>query len=333
MPAAARGAVFGPGKEFERIRSILADLPATDGVAVGPGDDAAVLEDGVVLSTDLAVEGVHFRLDWISAEEAGYRSAASAVSDLAAMAAEPVGVLVSAAAPGDGSAALALMAGVKALVGDVGTALLGGDLARSPGPLIVDVVSVGRASRPLLRSGAREGDELWVTGTLGGAATAVALWSSKQPVPPDLRSAFAAPRPRLKEARWLLEAGARAGIDLSDGLAGDAAHLGAMSGLAVELDRDALPVHPILAGLTLPGELTALNLALHGGDDFELLVAAPPGRLEGEAKGFRERFGVSLTRVGRLARGAGVVLCAAASGARAPLGRGGYDHFGGTGPG
>lgn len=331
MAGIAHRPAFGPGREFRRILSILADAPAAaGGVAVGPGDDAAVLEDGIVLSTDLAVEGVHFRLDWISAVEAGYRSAASAVSDLAAMAAEPVGVLVSAAAPGDGAAVEELMRGVKALAADVGASLLGGDLARSPGPLILDVVSVGRSSRPLLRSGARKGDELWVTGTLGGAAAAVALWNAGEPVPPDLRRAFAAPRPRLSEARWLLEAGARAGIDLSDGLAGDAAHIGAASGLAVVLDPDALPVHPLLADLSLPADTTALDLVLHGGDDFELLVAAPPGGLAGVVEDFAQRFGLPLTRVGRLEEGSGVCLATGDSPDRVPVARGGYDHFGGT---
>jgi thiamine-monophosphate kinase len=301
-------------------------------VAVGPGDDAVVLADGLVVSTDMAVEGIHFRLDWLSAEEAGYRSAAGAMSDLAAMAADPIGVLASVAAPGDGSVAEELMAGVRALVETFGAALLGGDLARSPGPLVVDVVSLGRASRPLLRSGAQEGDELWVTGVLGGAAAAVALWSAGRPVPAVLRAAFVAPRPRIAEARWLAEAGARAGIDLSDGLAGDAAHVGAASGLAIVLEERALPVHPLLADLALPAEATALDLVLHGGDDYELLVAAEAGRIEAAVSEFEARFGLSLTRVGRLERGSGVYLAPADGAAPVPLARGGYDHFAGVAP-
>lgn len=323
---------FGPGREFEWIRSILADAPPPSaGVVVGPGDDAAVLEEGIVLSTDLAMEGVHFRVDWVSVAEAGYRSAASAVSDLAAMAADPVGLLVSAAVPGEGDAAEELMKGVKALAHEVGTSLLGGDLARSPGPIVLDVVSVGRTSRPLLRSGARSGDELWVTGTLGAAAAAVALWRSGSSVPPALRSAFAAPHPRLGEARWLRDVGVRAAIDLSDGLAGDAAHVGAASGLAVVLDSDALPAYPLLADLSFPEAVTAFDLVLHGGDDYELLVAAPPGRLEGVARDFEERFGIPLTRVGRLEEGTGVYLAGTEGGDRVPVAKGGYDHFGGAG--
>ena len=319
---------LGPGGEFERIRSFLRGAPPLPGsVRVGPGDDAAVLSDGTVLSTDLAIEGVHFRLDWITAEEAGYRSAASAVSDLAAMAAEPIGVLVSVAAPGDGELAEEVMAGVKRLAGDVGAALLGGDLTRSPGPLLLDVVSVGRTDRALLRSGAAAGDELWVTGALGAAAAAVALWDSGRTVPAPLRDAFVRPRPRLREARWLVEAGATSGIDVSDGIAGDAAHIAAASGVAVVLERDALPVHATLHDVALPEGRDALALALHGGDDYEILVGAPAGRLGPRAEEFARKFDLSLTRVGRVESGKGVFLETARPAARVPLTRGGFDHF------
>ena len=144
---------FGPGQEFQRIHAILSDLPRPGAqVRVGPGDDAAVLADGTVISTDLAIEGIHFELDWITAVEAGYRAAAGAVSDLAAMAAEAVGVLVSVGAS-KGDQAESAMRGVKSLAREVGGTLLVGDLTRSPGPLVLDVISVGRAERPLLRSG------------------------------------------------------------------------------------------------------------------------------------------------------------------------------------
>jgi thiamine-monophosphate kinase len=319
---------LGAVGEFERIRAFLRGAPPLPGsVVVGPGDDAAVLADGTVLSTDLAIEGVHFRLDWITAEEAGYRSAASAVSDLAAMAADPIGVLVSVAAPGDGELAEQAMAGVKRLAADVGAALLGGDLTRSPGPLLLDVVSVGRTDRALLRSGAAAGDELWVTGALGAAAAAVALWNSGRAVPVPLRDAFARPRPRLREARWLVNAGATSGIDVSDGIAGDAAHIAAASGVAVVLERDALPVHTALHDVALPEGRDAITLALHGGDDYEILVGAPAGRLGLRAQEFARTFGVPLTRVGRVESGEGAFLETARPPAIVPLARGGFDHF------
>ena len=325
---------FGPGREFERILSVLRAGPPAgrrragrSGALLGPGDDAAVLPGGTVISTDFGIEGIHFRLEWISAREAGYRTAASGLSDMAAMAAEPTGVLASAAAPGDGRGVEDLMAGVSDLLSEVGVELLGGDLARSPGPMILDIVSVGRTERPVYRSGARVGDDLWVTGVLGAAAAAVALWASGEPVPPALRSAFARPRPRVEEGRWLADAGVTAGIDLSDGLASDAAHVAAASGARAVLEAGAVPLDPALGGVELPGGMQLIDLALGGGDDYELLMAAPPGRLEDRREEFEGRFGVSLTRVGRIAEGSGVFLEPGGDGAVRPLAGEGFDHF------
>lgn len=320
---------LGPGAEFDRIRAFLQDAPDWPAeVLVGPGDDAAVVAPDLVLSTDLAVEGVHFRLEWISAGEAGRRAASAALSDLAAMAARLVGALVSVAVPGDSTAGAALMAGLRGEVEARGGVLLGGDLTRSPGPVVVDVVAVGRSPTPLLRSGARPGDELWVTGRLGGAAAAVAIWEGGGTPPPHLRERFAAPIPRLDEARWLVdEAAARAGIDLSDGLAGDAGHLAAASGVELRLHGDAVPVE---AGV--PSSLDAWSLALHGGEDYELLVAVPPGGISPErVENFRERFDLSLTRVGEVRVGEGVSLVPRGGGAAGALTRGGFDHFRGSG--
>lgn len=317
---------LGKGREFDRIRQILDDADpaqASAQVRVGPGDDAAVLVDGTVLSTDLAVEGIHFRFDWMSPEAAGYRTAAGGVSDLAAMAAEPVGILVSLAVPGDGSMGAALMRGVNSLAREVGAVLLGGDLTRSPGPCVLDVVSVGRTTEPLLRSGASSGDELWVTGSLGGAAGAVLLLQNGRPVPDPLLTRFLEPRPRTREARWLMEAGASGGLDLSDGIAGDTGHMAAASEVGIVLESAALPIDPALRTTDLSG----LELALHGGEDYELVVAAPPGRLGPRVGEFTKRFGLPLTRVGRVVDGTGVWLLSAGAERPRPLGRGGFDHF------
>ncbi len=323
---------LGPGREFDRIRGFFeGSWEPTSEIQVGPGDDCAVLRDGIVISTDLALEDVHFRLDWVSPDEAGYRSVAAGLSDLAAMAADPIAVLLSIAVPGDGQGAGELVRGARTLLDERGVPLVGGDLTRSPGPICLDVVSVGRSLTPLLRSGARVGDELWVTGRLGGAAAAVALWRQGRSVPASLRESFAAPQPRIEEARWLLRARARAGIDLSDGLAGDAAHLAAASGVATVLEEDLVPVHPDLDGLELPGPGAGRRLALHGGDDFELLVAVPPGSLAEAAASFRERFSIELTRVGRVEAGTGAHL-QSAEGARRPVDTGGgFDHFAAAG--
>jgi thiamine-monophosphate kinase len=292
---------LGPGAEFDLIRRFLGAGPADGarGVRVGPGDDCAVVAgDGIALTVDMAVEDVHFRRAWLVPAEIGYHAAAAALSDLAAMAARPVGVLASLAlGPGDEEEYGAqVMAGVAAATTDAGGALLGGDLTRSPGPLVVDIVAVGEASTPVLRSGARPGDELWVTGRLGAAAAAVAAWLQDHEPAPDARAAFVRPTPRTREALWLAERGIpTAMVDLSDGIAGDAGHIAAASGVRVVVRADALPVAAAAAAL---GAAEAVWLAAAGGQDYELCFTARAGTVQGVVAEFGEAFEVELTRVG-----------------------------------
>jgi thiamine-monophosphate kinase len=307
------------------------------GVRVGPGDDCAVLDpDGQswAVTVDMSVEDVHFRRAWLEPEEIGWRAGAAAVSDLAAVAARPVAVLLALALPErDASAesARALTRGVAAAAGSVGATLVGGDLTRSPGPLVLDVVALGRAPEPVLRDGGRPGDELWVTGRLGAAGAAVRAWEDGGTPAAALRRAFAHPVPRVAEALWLAETGAlRALVDLSDGLAGDAGHVAAASGCAAVLDEAAIPVAAGLEGLG-GGAAEALDLALTAGEDYELCLAAEPGGLGPRVAEFEARFGVRLTRVGRLAEGAGVALQRADGSGRVAL-DGAYSHFGGARP-
>lgn len=317
---------MGPGGEFDLIRRFLASDPEPGGsVVVGPGDDAAVLVGGWVLSTDLSVEDVHFRRAWITDQEVGYRAAAAALSDLAAMAAEPVGILVSMAIPASGDVdAEAVQRGVREAAGVVGATVLGGDVSRSPGPLFLDVTVVGRTPAPVLRAGARPGDEVWVTGELGGAGAAVALWNSGREPEPALRGAFARPTPRVAAALELARAGvAGAMVDLSDGLAGDAGHLAAAGGVRVVIETDLIPLNPALADALLPAD--ALEAALRGGEDYELCFAAAPGEVD-RAGDLAARAGVRLTRVGRVEAGEGVWL-STGGGPLVPVGRGGHDHM------
>lgn len=318
---------LGPGPEFDLIRSLLEDAPeAIEGVSVGPGDDAAVLEveGSVVLSSDLAIEGVHFRREWLTLPEIGYRAVAAAMSDLAAMAARPVGVLVSLALPGAEAAESgpAIQEGIREACGLCGAALLGGDVTASPGPLVLDIMVVGSVERPITRCGARPGDELWVTGVLGGAAGAVTTWKAGGDPDPALRSAYACPVSRIAEARWLAdEADVTAMIDLSDGLAGDAGHMAAASGVGMVIEETLIPRH---AGLTSD---LAMTLALTGGEDYELCVSVPGGRLGPFAGDFEDRFGVRLTRVGHVVRGDGVSLLRPGSTSPEPLDGSGFNHF------
>ncbi len=323
---------LGPGAEFDLIRRFLErSRPPGAGVVVGPGDDCAVVEGGrIAVSADLSIEDVHFHRDWIEPEEIGYRAAAASLSDLAAMAATPIGALVAIAAPPTDVPAVAerCVAGARGAIEAAGGVLLGGDVTRSPGPLLLDVVVLGRAERPATRDGARPGDELWVTGTLGGAAAAVLCWRAGKRPPPDARDAFAHPLPRIGEALWLERKGVlHALIDLSDGLAGDAAHLAAAGGVGVVIFETSVPVHPAAAAVAAD-PAGALALALGGGEDYELCFAAPAGAVAGLEPEFRERFGTALTRVGEVRAEPGV-LARRADGSLGPVGVAGYRHFAG----
>lgn len=330
---------LGRGGEFDVIRDILADggEPGPR-IRIGPGDDALVLRGGWVVSCDLSMEGVHFRREWLDLREMGYRAAAAALSDLAAMAAEVEGVLVSIAASAEDGAygVMEVAAGAREAASAVGGAILGGDLSASVGPLVVDVVALGRTEQPVSRVGAGPGDTVWVTGTLGGASGAVRAWARGREPTPSQREAFSRPVPRIAEARWLVDAARiHALIDVSDGIAGDAGHLAAAGGVRIVLEADAIPVHPELrdagrehAEVEEP-DADLLELSLRGGEDYELLFAAARDSIEPVQEEFRERFGVALTAVGRVEEGEGVFLEGPSreGGEIVPLEGGGYSHF------
>ena len=329
--------------EFDLIRDLLAKVnsaasggaematlvPGESGVWLGAGDDAAVIDAGrVVVSTDLSVEDVHFRRSWVTFAEVGARAVTAAASDLAAMAAAPVAVLISlAVAPEEAQAVVSgLGDGIKVALRELGTPLVGGDLAASPGPIVIDVTVVGEAEEPITRSGAQPGDELWVTGVLGGSAGAVRAWQEGAEPGPGLRASFARPTARIEEARWLADqVHVRAMIDLSDGLAGDARHLAAASGVRIRLDPRLVPVHPDLSADDTSSLALSGGLAMSGGEDYELCFASPPGVTGPRADEFRERFGIGLTRVGHVEEGTGVEVIGAATGW--DQGSTGFDHF------
>jgi thiamine-monophosphate kinase len=294
---------LGPGAEFDIIRRILKDAaPPGESVALASGDDCALVRAGdgyLAVSVDLSVEGAHFLSDWGTPELVGGRAVRAAVSDLAAMAARPVGVLVSLNLPAESEPRIAEAVGVGCLAAAqaTGAPLIGGDLSRGGADLVLDVAALGFVDEPLLRSAVRPGDELWVTGQLGAAAAAVRAWKTGDVPQSEWRDRFWSPSPRLDEARWLAERGASAAIDLSDGLVADAGHLAAASGVGIEIDQETVP-----AAKDVPTEL-----ALAGGEDYELLVAIPFGILSDEiVSEFRDAFRLSLTRVGRAVIGTAV---------------------------
>jgi thiamine-monophosphate kinase len=304
---------LGPGAEFDAIRAMLRRW---GDVADGIGDDAAVLDvppgERLVVSTDASVEDVHFRRSWLSTEEVGYRAATAALSDLAAMAAAPLGILVAIALPDSWRDAMqGVTDGIGAAARAARTRILGGNLSRGR-ELSITTTVLGSAAKRLPRTGARPGDVIWVTGRLGGPRAALeALLAGRVPEPAH-RERFAHPAARIAEARWLAQQGAVAGIDISDGLAADLGHLAAASGVAIDVHLERLPV---LEGVT-PEQAAA------SGEEYELAIATPRSL---DAAAFARTFGIPLTAIGRVAEGtAGVHLVAA--GARvAPAG--GHDHL------
>ena len=319
-----QSSALGPGREFDRVRRIAAALGPR---AAGLGDDCAVLAPAdtmLVASTDVSVEGVHFRREWLSLEEIGWRATAAALSDLAAAGAEAGGVLVALTVP-DGAAdeeVVSVMAGAGAAAAEVSARVVGGDLSSGPG-WSVAVTVLGWAAAPVTRAGARAGDGLWVTGELGGPRAALEAWRRGDTPDSEARRAFAHPAPRIRAGRWLARHGASAMIDLSDGLGADAGHVAAASGAAVALELDRVPVAaPAVAEarrLGLPPE----QFAAESGEEYELLVALPETFASDDVLAFRSASGLALTRVGEVRSGAGVH----ARLGRKPVALAGYDHF------
>ena len=305
--------LLGPGREFDLVRVMMSRWGDR---ARGIGDDATVLGapsgGQLVLSTDTSLEDVHFRREWLSPEEIGWRATAAALSDLAAMAAAPLGVLVALTLPAGWVDDLgALAEGIGAAAAAAGAPIVGGDLTRGD-RLGITITVVGSATAPLRRAGAHPGDTLWVTGQLGGPALAMAAWAEGRQPSPEARARFARPMPRLREAQWLAAAGATAGIDISDGLGGDAAHLAAASRVRITIDAAAVPL--------APG--ADVSTAQRSGEEYELLVTA---RTDFDAAAFQREFDSSLTRIGTVEEGdAGVDLLIGEERVASPPG---YDHF------
>jgi thiamine-monophosphate kinase len=302
---------LGPGAEFDAIRRMADRWGAR---ASGLGDDAAVVRvprgDALVASVDTAVEGRHFKREWLSPREIGYRSVVAALSDLAAMAAQPLGLLVALSLPKAWrDQMLELADGIGDAVDVARTHVVGGNLSDGD-ELTITTTVLGAAFAPLTRAGAHLGDRVYVTGELGGPAEAVRRLSNGEPAG-TFRDRFARPVPRLAEARWLLEHGASAGIDISDGLLADLGHLAAASRVVIDVDDRSVPRE---SGVDL-------SAAMHGGDEYELVVTSPR---EMDRAEFERRFSVRLSMIGRVVDVSRTeVTIRGARGANAR----GYDHL------
>ena len=262
------GAVGRPGGELAFIERLKRRLPASPEGQCWIGDDAAVLDAGSLLKTDVLVEGVHFDLAWCSPQDVGWKAVAVNLSDIAAMGGSPSAAVVSLVVRDDEPGVPdRVMDGIAVAADRFGCPIVGGDTSIGPA-LVVAVAVLGRAhpSGPVLRSGARPGDIVFVTGDLGGAGSALARRLAGEREQPGMER-LRRPVPRLAVGAAVAAAGGSAMIDISDGLATDLGHLCSASGCGAVVDQDALPLAP---GVDI-------ETALFSGDDYELLFTAPAG--------------------------------------------------------
>jgi len=324
--------------EFELLAKLRERLPPNDPrVRLGSGDDAAVTVPGAATATsvDAIIEGVHFRREETTPRLIGRKALATALSDLAAMGAEPGEAYVVLGAPPDlgEEEFFALLDGLLELAGETETTLAGGDVTRAPA-LTLAVTVVGHARRPdelVPRGGAEAGDLLVLTGEIGGAAAGRLLLDDPgladavaESTAERLRSRQLNPRPRLRSGRALAEAGARALIDLSDGLAGDARHIAEAGGVALRIDAASLPLAEGVAEIAAAVGRDPQELAVSGGEDYELLAALPPQRLTEASARIGEAAETTLTPIGKVEPGTGVEIRLPGGGL---LEVRGYDHF------
>ena len=323
--------------EFGLIDAIRARVGATPGVHRGIGDDAAELElpagHRLLTSTDLLLEAVHFDFAWISAADLGRKAVAVNLSDIAAMGGTPRFLYVGLACPADTEVARldAFVAGVLAEAAAHGVTLVGGDTCRSPGPWIIAVTIEGSApaGQAIGRGGARIGDLVLVSGTLGDSALALALWQQGAVPPPSLAARHNRPTARVTLGRALAAAGLpTAMIDLSDGVASDLGHILRASGVGAEVWSADLPLSAAFRE-HLERHPQSLDLALAGGEDYELLCTVPAARLDA-ALALGTRTGVPLTVIGTVTERATGLRLRGSDGAVKLLQIRGYEHFGGT---
>lgn len=273
-------ATLADAGEFGLIGELVRLFPQGEQVLVGPGDDAAVLRvrtGHVVVSTDLMVEGRHFRREWASAADVGHRAAAQNISDINAMGGTATSLTVGLAAPADLPVqwALDFAAGFADECGLVGASVVGGDLTRADQVVIAVTVLGACTQAPVLRSGARPGDVLALTGRQGWAAGGLAVLGRGFRSPRALVEAYRRPAPPYREGVRAAEAGATSMIDVSDGLLAEAGHLAAGSGVAIDVDTASFEIPEPLQAVGAAVGADPMSFILGGGDDHALLATFP----------------------------------------------------------
>ncbi len=280
MPAPDPQTTLADAGEFGLIADLVRLFPQGEHVLVGPGDDAAVLRvrtGHVVLSTDLMVEGRHFRRDWASAEDVGHRAAAQNLSDVNAMGGRAHSLTIGLAAPADLPVqwALDFARGFADECALVGASVVGGDLTRADQVVIAVTVAGACTVSPVLRSGAAPGDVLALAGRQGWAAGGLAVLGRGFRSPRVLVEAYRRPQPPYDAGPAAAEAGATAMIDVSDGLLADARHLAEGSGVAIDVRTDAFEIPEPLSAVGGALNVDPVQLVLGGGDDHALLATFP----------------------------------------------------------
>ena len=315
-----------PLGERKLIQQIRRSARGGESVVTGIGDDCAVLSvppgHELLVTTDFTIEKVHFRRDWHRPELVGRRCLTRGLSDIAAMGGEPRAAFLSLAVPSDVPQKWVdrFLKGLLDLAEEFKVPLAGGDTAQSAGGILADIVVVGSVpkGKAVLRSGAKAGERIYVTGELGGSAAALARLEESKPLGAEYVRHFR-PLARVAVGQWLRQRGvASAMIDVSDGLSTDLEHICQESHVGAEIEAEAIP----RAQVGLGKKRVALELALHGGDDYELLftsAAAIPS----------EVAGVRVTRIGRTTQSAGMRLIGADRKARR-FAAAGWEHFKGN---
>ena len=317
-PVAAEPPTVADLGEFGLISRVTEGRVQPGSTLLGPGDDAAMVAapDGRVLaSTDVLVEGVHFRLDWSTPEQIGRKAAAVNMADIAAMGAAPTALLVGLGCPPGTSAALAeeLAAGLWAEAKAAGAGVVGGDVVSAPQVVLaVTVLGDLRGREPVTRSGARPGDVLAVAGRLGWAAAGLAVLRRGFRSPVEVVGAHRVPAPPYAAGPAAAAAGATAMIDISDGLLADLGHVAEASGVALDVRSEAVPLAPRLAEVATALGADALRWLLTGGEDHALAAAFPPDAALPEG----------WLVIGSVAEGSGVTVDG-----RTYDGTAGWDHF------
>lgn len=329
--------------EFGLIDRLLASLPnevrqSADSVPTGAGDDAAVLAppaDGLqIVTTDTLVEGIHFRFDWTDWESLGHKSLAVNLSDIAAMGGIPTTAFVTLGLRGDEQASdlETMYRGMGALARRHGVVIAGGDIVRVPTSRLVSITALGVAADAgvLLRSGARPGDIIGITGAIGASAAGLEILKHPEryacrATAPQLVDAHLRPDPRIRAGQLLAELGATSAMDLSDGLAGDLPKILVASGVCAEIRIDSLPVISAVRALFAD---TWQQLALHGGEDYELLFTIAEGRWNDLAEA-AEQDGITVTKIGSIVvrKEASSLTVFQLDGTREVITAGAFDHF------